>query len=225
MNKKKLGMTIGSLALVGAIAVGGTLAYLTDTSLQVKNTFTLTNDLDIILDEAPVNSNGQETNGTRVQENKYNNLYANQLLDKDPTVTLTNTSIDQYVFVVVKENSNVAVEKYNTVQNEGDWTEYNDANHTDVKIFYQLVDIDGENVDKVLNDSQEGYTQGIQLQPIFENVKVGDVTTATDNALGDILVGAATIQADGIEATADEKVNVAYNQISTGLLKLVGITG
>lgn len=224
MNKKKLGMTIGSLALVGAIAVGGTLAYLTDTSSQVKNTFTLTNDLDIILDEAPVDENGQETTETRVQENIYDDLYANQLLDKDPTVTLTNRSIDQYVFVAVKENSNVNVVKYNTVANEGTWNVYTDPDHSDVKIFYQYVDVDTQNVDKVSNDTTLGYKEGIQLQPIFENVKVGNVTTATNNDLGNILVGAATIQANGIEADAGEEVNVAYNQISTELLKLVGIT-
>ena len=39
MKKRKLMMTIMSLALVLVVAVGGTLAYLSDQSNQVTNTF------------------------------------------------------------------------------------------------------------------------------------------------------------------------------------------
>lgn len=41
MNKKKAAMSLMSLALVGAVAVGGTLAFLTDTTGKVTNTFTM----------------------------------------------------------------------------------------------------------------------------------------------------------------------------------------
>ena len=39
-NKKKLITTIASLALVGAISIGATLAYLNAQSQQMTNTFT-----------------------------------------------------------------------------------------------------------------------------------------------------------------------------------------
>ena len=41
MNKKKAAMSLMSLALVGAVAVGGTLAFLTETTGKVTNTFTM----------------------------------------------------------------------------------------------------------------------------------------------------------------------------------------
>lgn len=41
MKKKKLLTAVMSLALVGAVAVGGTLAYLSDASGKVTNTFTM----------------------------------------------------------------------------------------------------------------------------------------------------------------------------------------
>lgn len=221
MNKKKLGMTISSLALVGAIAVGGTLAYLSDTSSEVKNTFSLTENLSIVLDEAPVDENGNEiSNQKRTGGNTYEDLYANQELDKDPTVTLKNNKINQYVFVAVKESSNVDVLQYNTTEHGGDWTEYTNHQNTGIKIFYQLVDIDDAQVDKVDNDEVNGYEEGIQLQSIFEHVKVANVESGTE--LQDILVGAATVQSDGIVSSGDKTAeDVAYDQISVDLIKLV----
>ena len=43
MKNKKLLTTLGAVALLGAIGVGSTLAYLTDTTGTVTNTFTVGN--------------------------------------------------------------------------------------------------------------------------------------------------------------------------------------
>ena len=55
MNKKKLGVTLGSLALVGAIGFGATLAYLSDTAGTLTNTFVVGDNISIELDEAKYN--------------------------------------------------------------------------------------------------------------------------------------------------------------------------
>ncbi len=52
MNKKKLVTTFGSLALVGVIGVGASLAYLSDKTNTLTNTFTIGSNIDITLDEA-----------------------------------------------------------------------------------------------------------------------------------------------------------------------------
>lgn len=99
----KLGITLG---LVAAVGVGGTLALLSAQSEVVTNTFTVgkgLHDTDITLDEAEVDPNtGKEIpEGERVQSNSYLNLEQGAKLDKDPTVTITNTAADCYVFVEI----------------------------------------------------------------------------------------------------------------------------
>ncbi len=59
MRNKKLLTTLGAVTLIGAIGFGSTLAYLTATTNEVKNTFTMGNvkfneDLDNGLLEKPV---------------------------------------------------------------------------------------------------------------------------------------------------------------------------
>lgn len=71
MNKKKLGVTLGSLALVGAIGFGATLAYLSDQTQTLNNTFVIGDKIDIELDEKDITS----TTGERTQEgNDYLNV-------------------------------------------------------------------------------------------------------------------------------------------------------
>lgn len=97
MKRKNMISMVTSLALVGVVAVGGTLALLSTPSNDVRNTFTVgsgyhTNHQDLTLDEAPVKQvttgtgigNYVEDTGDRREENEYNNLVENAVLAKDP---------------------------------------------------------------------------------------------------------------------------------------------
>lgn len=99
MTKKRIATMATCIALVGAVAVGGTLALLSAQSNDVTNTFTVgkgydQNDPnpDFYLDEAKVaqitageNIGGYaETADLRVEENTYANIVENALLAKDP---------------------------------------------------------------------------------------------------------------------------------------------
>lgn len=99
MKKKIL-----SLCMVGALAataVGGTLAYFTDTD-ENTNVFTVGN-VDITLDEALVEKEGdtyKTVDGDRVIENEYKLIYPGAVLPKDPTVHNEGNN-DAYVRVQV----------------------------------------------------------------------------------------------------------------------------
>lgn len=99
MKKKIL-----SLCMVGALAataVGGTLAYFTDTD-ENTNVFTVGN-VDITLDEALVVKAGdtyKTVDGDRVIENEYELIYPGAVLPKDPTVHNEGNN-DAYVRVQV----------------------------------------------------------------------------------------------------------------------------
>lgn len=100
-SKKILALAM-SIAVVASIAAAGTLAYLTS-SAGVINTFNVgtKGQVEITLDEAPIDENGKATEGARVTENKYENILPGQWLDKDPTVHVQANSAESFVFVSV----------------------------------------------------------------------------------------------------------------------------
>lgn len=89
MNKKIIA-TVGACALCLGLGVAGTLAWLTDTTGEVKNTFTTSN-VDITL---------AETTGSDYQ------MIPGFTIKKDPTVTVVNTSEDCWLFVKVEKSTN-----------------------------------------------------------------------------------------------------------------------
>ena len=100
--KKALLLLCCALLLV-SVSVGVTVAYLTSTTTEVKNTFTI-GDVKIDLDEAEVEYNAADNTyvdkGTRVQQNTYNILPGTEVY-KDPTITVYKDSENCYVRAIV----------------------------------------------------------------------------------------------------------------------------
>lgn len=107
-NMKKILTMMGVIALTAAIAIGGTLAYLTSTD-SVTNTFTIGN-VNITMDEASVNPDGTlvSTADNRTDNNDYH-LMPGHTYIKDPTVKVTAGSEDCYLFVKI-DNQISAIE-------------------------------------------------------------------------------------------------------------------
>lgn len=101
--KKKLIVALG-IVLVVALAITGVIAYLTDDA-EVNNVFTLSDNVDITLDEAPVEKEGDvyvaDTTIDRVPENTYNEVYPGAVMPKDPIVHLQPGAADAYVRALV----------------------------------------------------------------------------------------------------------------------------
>ena len=98
--KKKL-MTVLALVLVIAMSVAGTIAFLTDTTDPITNTFTV-GKVDITL---------TETFNTDTDGDQENDAWKAQLIPgttyaKDPIVTVTADSEDCWLFVKFEENGN-----------------------------------------------------------------------------------------------------------------------
>ena len=113
MKKRKIMMSVMSAALVGVVAIGGTLAYLSDTTDKVTNTFNVGSgyitDKDhtgLWLDETAKTG---DTNPVEIDlENRtelgveYTEMLPGSVVAKDPTFHLTTGSTDSYVFALVK---------------------------------------------------------------------------------------------------------------------------
>ena len=102
--KKKTFVLLLALVLIAGAAVGGTLAWLTDTTDAVQNTFT-TSDIDITLAESE-NLNLQMIPGCTIA--------------KDPKVTVKAGSEDCYLFVKVEKSTNF--DTYMEYAIDTDWT-------------------------------------------------------------------------------------------------------
>lgn len=128
MKRKNMATMVTCIALVGAVAVGGTLALLSRGSNPVTNTFTVGKGYktgDVILDEAPVKqetsgvnlgdyveitSNDSEHPVVRVKENDYKNLIDTSTMDKDPQFHISGACEVKYSWIVAK------VDGFNTTQ-------------------------------------------------------------------------------------------------------------
>lgn len=89
-NGKKLAMAVAACALVGAMSLAGTMAYLSD-SEGATNTFTVGK---VQVDLTEPNYPGNDSESTK-------NLVPNQEISKDPKVTNTGTN-DAIVFATVE---------------------------------------------------------------------------------------------------------------------------
>lgn len=91
MNKRKLVIMMASVALIGAVGIGATLAYFTDSD-EITNTIE-TGNVDIELTEPIFSENG---------DNVLRDVVPNQEIAKDPTITLQDGSEDAYVRVGIE---------------------------------------------------------------------------------------------------------------------------
>ncbi len=100
--KKTKGLIVALCSvLIAVTAILGTVSYLTDTE-GVVNTFTV-GKVNLVLDEAAVNSNGEPTGGRTEEGNAYH-LIPDKTYTKDPTVTVMAGSEEAYVRMLVTVN-------------------------------------------------------------------------------------------------------------------------
>ncbi len=183
MKTKKL-VAAAAVAATLCVTIGGTLAWLTDTE-TVTNTLTV-GDVEITLDEAKVDVNGQEITGEgRVQANTYK-LFPGKEYDKDPTVTVAEGSEDCYVFVTV-DNGLAEIEGDTTIEAQmtaNGWVRVD---------TYEGLDVYAK---------AAAQSAGAELV-VFEHFTVSG--TVTGEALADyaeetIVVNAYAVQAEGFES-------------------------
>ena len=169
MKKKIISLCL-VIALVATAIAGATLAYFTDTTEVNKNTFSV-GDVDIKLDET--NTDGGKDDPARDTENKYENIYPNQTVVKDPTVTFEKDSRDCFVRMLVTVNYDKLVAAFPSTEENG--YKYADLWEGELFLLEKLVvDKDGECTWEkatwpVANVSYETKNVGTEEEP--ENVK------------------------------------------------------
>lgn len=126
MNKKKLAMSLTSLALVGAVAVGGTLAYLSSTSNWVNNTFSVGtgyipdgDHTGLWLDEKDIVKSTPDQEVRTEKGNNYEDMMPGSVVEKDPTFHMTKGSTPSYVIARVVNLDNAMANGYTVSVEKG----------------------------------------------------------------------------------------------------------
>ena len=182
--KKKALLIVLAAALIVVASIGGTLAWLSDKTTAITNTFTA-GDVGITL---------AETTGANYT------LVPGATIDKDPKVTVTANSEDCYVFVKVTNPLGAGI----TLDiASSDWQVVNGitglaANETVYKYVGSLANA---------NDVIVKSGSAIDLQ-VFTTVTVDtDMgTTAKPLPTGNIVVTAYAVQADNLTVTSDADI-------------------
>lgn len=155
-KNKALLLTLCAVLLVAA-SVMGTIAYLTSHD-AVVNTFSV-GSISMSLDEAPVNADGKETTGDRVEANSYKLLPGHEY-DKDPTIHMVATSEDAWVFVKIENG----IESY---ESTADGYTNIETQITDTYGWTELTGVEG------VYYKEWHPNNALDLQ-VFDNFKIAD---------------------------------------------------
>ncbi|MGN1019021.1 MAG: SipW-dependent-type signal peptide-containing protein [Aristaeellaceae bacterium] len=146
-------VVILSLMMVLVLAaVGGTLAWLTDSTEEVKNTFT-TSDINITLDES---------------DNLNLQMIPGHTITKDPVVTVTKNSEDCYLFVKIIKSDNF--DDFMSFDVADGWTELGDG------VYYREVassTTDDQSFDVIKNNTVtvSGDVTKAQMEALTDDTK------------------------------------------------------
>ena len=231
MKARKILVSLAALALVAAISIGGTLAYLTSTQ-SVKNTFTVGN-VNISLTEAQVDENGDKVleNDEEVRReigNAYHLLPGHAYV-KDPTVSILAGSEEAYVrmlvtvtFDKVLTGNEVDLGTLNTIFTGRDPEKWilngspaQETKENDAGDKYTVLTFEYRYFKTVENKTAEDE----DLEPLFTQVKIPDTWDGdTLAAIGGFTIDieAQAIQADGFEAKEGKTAaDVAWDNFPT----------
>ena len=218
--KKRNVMTMAlSLALVGVIGVGGTLAYLSDTTNDVTNKFTMvTNGITLNLEETAKPGTGYEvvvndpnggssstpvaSSGTTVNADDgvnagftYSEIQPNAVLAKDVKLKVgvqDEETVSSYVFAMVNNANESTVFTLNI--NTSAWEQVaTDGNKT----LYAYIGTQASGTDSATHKYIPAFEDVLTLESVFTTVTVADSVDA-DDQLKDIVIKGYAAQVDNV---------------------------
>lgn len=192
-KRKTLLLAFSALLLV-AVSVMGTLAYLTATSGDVVNTFTV-GSVDLTLDEIDVDEYGVASIGAeRVLTNEYK-LIPGHTYTKDPVVHVTAGSEESWVFIKVL-NGLAAIEADTTI-----------ASQMATNRWTPVAGSEGVYQYEVTVDAREN-TQDLLVFGAFTISETANAEDLKEYSDAEIKITAYAVQADGL--TAEEAYGVLF---------------
>lgn len=200
---RRMLLTLALVLVVAAASVGGTIAWLTDQTQEVKNTFTV-GDVDITLTETGT------TKDASGNDSKTFHIIPGTNYEKDPTVTVEGGSEACWVFVKVEEANwpNITEDDETTLKiryevNEAVWTKL-ETEEGGATVYYR--EVSSSSADQSFNvlKTLAGQTE---IQPkaytviVSENLTKEEAESITPNPT--LTFTAYAIQKDNIATAGD----------------------
>lgn len=193
--KKRNVMTMAlSLAMVGVIGVGSTLAYLTATDGELTNTFTFANNIKVDLYEEGTIGKGDDSSSGK----NYTNLVSGQELGKNVDVEIT-TSFDTWLLVKVSQENPAdkanaaAMDLSDTLTQimDKDWAQVMNDDEAVPGVYYVKV------------ERSNGMSSTTEYD-FFETVKVPSVgPDDVANGLQNVVIDVFAVQTEGLATSYD----------------------
>ncbi len=189
MKKKSLLTMVLALALVGAVGIGATLAYLSDATTTMTNTFTVGSGIDIKQDESDESTPDDDTDRTE-DGNDYTDIQPGDVLVKDPTVTVKANSSECYVFMQVTGADALTAQNFTFDAFNAAWTKVAGAEGSVLDGVYQYK----TTVAKAETDTV--------LEPLFTTVTYSMDVEAVAGELADVVIKSCAVQAANMDEAA-----------------------
>lgn len=179
-NARRILLLVGLMSLVAVISIGGTIAWLTDSTETITNTFTSSN-IDITLEES---------------ENLDLKMVPGNDITKDPKVTVATGSEDCWLFVKLEKSTNYGDFLKDYVIADG-WIQ-----------LTKVVDGVETNVDGVYYRTVTTEQMGTQI-PVLKDNKVTVLESVTKTQMDNLKNGTVDKPTLKITAYACQKDNVS----------------
>ena len=195
--KKKAIVTVVALVLVLCCAMGGTLAWLVDSTTEVKNTFTY-GDINIGLSES---------------DDLDLKMIPGNSIKKDPVVTVKEGSEASWLFVKVEKSNNF--DSFMKYAVDSDWTLLDTSDDGLTSVYYY----NGTDLNALLQEdksfnilgtgSYDNYTWQENEVFVMPTVKKDDLKGLTDETLPTLTFTAYAVQRDTNITTAVQAWDIA----------------
>lgn len=200
-TRNKVLVLMLSAVLLVATSVFGTMAYLTDETDEVVNTFTI-GEVELTLDETDVNVYGVKDGETRVTENTYKLMPGHEYV-KDPIVHVGTDSEDSYLFVTVEnpiaEIESTTADTIAEQMEKNDWILFTDASGNSIYYYEEVVKADTDvNVFEKFTVNGEVGAEELKL---YEGLSIN--------------IKAYAVQADGFTDDAEAAWNATWGKPET----------
>lgn len=193
--KKKAIVAVVALVLVLCCAMGGTLAWLVDSTTEVKNTFTY-GDINISLWEHKLNDDGLTLSTdvfTGAEQTGFKMIPGNNI-KKDPTVTVKADSEASWLFVKIVESNNF--DDFMTYGVASGWTQL-------------TVDAEGNAITDLIYYREVAATTADTDFAVLENDSVSVKGTVTKDMLKDGVFVAPTLSFTAYAVQRDANITTA----------------
>ena len=198
VTSKTLVLALVLMMVVGA-TIGGTIAWLTDTSDTVVNTFT-DSDIEITLAES-------DTDLNTVGEQHDYKMVPGYTITKDPKVTVETGSEKCYLFVKLEKANNF--DSFLTYEIADGWSQLTDGEGENVDgVYYRVVDTTGQGTPISVLKGDKVTVLGSVTKSMMDELRDGkaEKPTLTVTAYASQFYKSAGVEFD---------VNTAWTNIST----------